>query len=83
MGPAIFIRRLEQEETAKARDFVWKVFKEYEAPDYTEAGMREFYKSIHDETYLSKLCLYGAFTQKQLMGSSPQEAGERISLYFL
>ncbi|MDO5601846.1 MAG: GNAT family N-acetyltransferase [Oscillospiraceae bacterium] len=84
MGPAIFIRRLEQEETAKARDFVWKVFKEYEAPDYTEEGMEEFYKSIHDESFLSQLCLYGAFTQKQLVGViATRSGGTHIALFFV
>ena len=51
-----FIRQIRQEEIAEALGLVWKVFLEFESPDYTKEGVEEFYKSIHDETYLSKLC---------------------------
>ena len=61
----ISVRKLEQKETESALSLVWKVFREYEAPDYTKEGADEFYKSIYDEDYLSKLCLYGAFLCKK------------------
>lgn len=41
---------------------------EYEAPDYSKEGVEEFYKSIHDESYLSKLCMYSAFMDHKLVG---------------
>ena len=36
------IRKKLKEEMKKALELVWKVFLEYEAPDYTEEGIKEF-----------------------------------------
>lgn len=36
------IRKILKEEITKALELVWKVFLEYEAPDYTEEGIKEF-----------------------------------------
>ena len=60
-----FVRELKQEETEKALRLAWKVFQEYEAPDYTEEGVEEFYQSIQDENFLSRLFWYGAFVQEE------------------
>ena len=49
------IKRLNKIETETALNLVWKVFLEYEAPDYTQEGIDEFYKSMHDENYLAML----------------------------
>lgn len=79
-----FIRELRQEETEEALCLVWNVFQEYEAPDYTKEGIEEFYKSIHDEKYLSKLCWYGAFVQEKLVGIiATRNEGTHIALFFV
>lgn len=39
------IRKILKEEMKKALELVWKVFLEYEAPDYTEEGIKEFKKN--------------------------------------
>lgn len=49
----VSIKRLEK--TEDALKLVWKVFLEYEASDYTQDGIDEFYKSICDESFLSTL----------------------------
>ena len=41
---------------------------EYEAPDYAKEGVDEFYKSIHEVSYLSNLRMYGAFVRSKLVG---------------
>ena len=40
------IRKILKEEMKKALELVWKVFLEYEAPDYTEEGIKEFSKRL-------------------------------------
>ena len=40
------IREILKEEMKDALELVWKVFLEYEAPDYTEEGIKEFKKAI-------------------------------------
>ncbi len=80
----ISVRELEQEEIEKALCLVWRVFQEYEAPDYTEEGVEEFYKSLRDENYLSKLCLYGAFSCEELVGViATRNEGTHIALFFV
>lgn len=77
------IRELRQDEIEKALSLVWKVFQKYEVPDYTKEGTEEFYKSIHDESYLSELCCYGAFIHDELVGViATRNSGSHIALFF-
>lgn len=63
---------------------VWQVFSEYEAPDYTQEGIDEFYKSIHDEKYLSMLTIFGAFIKEKLVGViATRNEGTHIALFFV
>ena len=56
----IIIKQLKNDfESALA--LIWQVFSEYEAPDYAQEGIDEFYRAIHDEKYLSMLTIFGAF----------------------
>ena len=45
MKADIYIRELDKGEYGSALDLVWKVFPEYEAPDYSEQGTEEFKKA--------------------------------------
>ena len=84
MESSCLIRKIRQEEIEKALLLVWQVFQEYEAPDYTQEGIEEFYKSIHDEKYLFELCWYGAFVQEKLVGViATRTAGTHIALFFV
>ena len=78
------IKRLDKEETENALNLVWEVFLEYEAPDYTQEGIDAFYKSIHDENYLSMLSVYGAFSNEKLFGViATRNNGKHIALFFV
>lgn len=78
------VRKIRQEEIAEALRLVWDVFLEFESPDYTKEGVEEFYKSIHDESYLSKLCWYDAFIQEKLVGIiATRNEGTHIVLFFV
>lgn len=80
----LIIKELSPEELPEALELVWKVFCEFEAPDYTEEGIAEFHSSIHDEKYLSQLRSYGAFADGQLVGViSSRSAGTHIALFFV
>lgn len=84
MESTILIRALHREETEDAFRLIWKVFREYEAPDYTTEGVEEFYKTIHDEAFRSELFLYGAFAQKELVGViATRSEGAHIALFFV
>ena len=78
------IRELYVNEMDKAIDLVWHVFLEFEAPDYSEQGVKEFWNSIHDEEYLSKLRIYGAFEDEQILGMiATRNEGGHIALFFV
>ena len=78
------IRKLESIETESALDLVKKVFMEFEAPDYSEEGVEEFNKTMQDKEYLSKLCMYGAFTSEKLIGViATRSEGTHIALFFV
>lgn len=84
MGLEFSIRKLYNNETENALELVWSVFQEFEAPDYTQEGADEFYKSIHDEKYLSMLSVYGAFSDDKLVGViATRNSASHIALFFV
>ena len=46
----------------------WKVFLEYEAPDYAPEGTEEFRKTLQNKAYLAGIRYYGAFDGEKLVG---------------
>ena len=46
------IRKVLKEEMKKALELVWEVFLEYEAPDYTEEGIKEFKTTLDDVSWI-------------------------------
>lgn len=77
-------RRLEPCELPEALELVWKVFLAFEAPDYSEEGVAEFEKSIHDPKYLEMLRCYGAFDNEDIVGIiATRSNGSHIALFFV
>ena len=68
MKREVSIRKLSAEERATALDLAWRVFSEYESPDYSKEGTEEFKKCLHDEEYLAGIEYYGAFDGDRLIG---------------
>lgn len=62
------IRELSEDELEPALELVWRVFQEYDAPQYGPEGAAEFYRSIHDPAYLSCLDSFGAYEAGSLVG---------------
>lgn len=78
------IREIEREDFESALALTWKVFLEFEAPDYSADGVVEFQKSIHDPEYLKLLRIIGAFESKQLIGIiATRSSGSHIALFFV
>lgn len=77
-------RELTEKEIQQAQKLAWNVFSKYEAPEYSEQGIQEFHKTIHDHQYLSTLQWYGAFTEDSLAGIiALRNKGKHIALYFV
>src|SRR5574344_988198 len=80
----ITIKEIQKNDFDKALALVCQVFKKYEAPDYTQGGIDEFYKSVYDEKYLSMLSMFGAFINEQLVVIiATRSKGEHIALFFV
>ena len=84
MGPDCVIRALAPEEVPAALELARRVFLEFEAPDYSEEGVREFCRTLRDEGYLSALRFYGAFLSGRLAGMiAARNGGSHIALFFV
>lgn len=57
------IRKILKEEMKEVLELVWKVFLEYEAPDYSEEGIKEFKKTIDDNDWIEARDFYGAYDE--------------------
>ena len=62
------VRPLEKAEKGKALQLAWKVFCEFESPDYAPEGTEEFKKCLNDDAYLAGIRYYGAFGEEKLVG---------------
>lgn len=77
------IRQLEGTEKAAAMELAWRVFQEFEAPDYGPEGVPAFRAYITDPA-VSDLTVYGAFSGENLIGMlAVQEKGSHIALFFV
>ncbi len=80
----MIIEKLTPEEYKPALDLVWRVFLEFEAPDYTQEGIDEFRRSINDPNFLSKLTFYGAYIDSALAGViATRSLGSHVALFFV
>lgn len=81
----MIIRKVREDEMKLAMDLAWRVFLEYEAPDYTEEGILEFKRSINDSEFVSKLEVYGAYEEdsNELLGMIATRGGNHIALFFV
>ena len=77
------IKKITKENQRESLDLVWRVFLEYEAPDYSEEGIQEFKKSIDDETFIAALDIYGAFEKDELLGVIATRNLNHIALFFV
>ncbi len=77
------IRELEEKEKDAAIELCREVFKAYEAPDYTEDGVKEFDRSIHNRGFISQLRFFGAFEGDSMVGVIAVRKSSHIALFFV
>ena len=80
----LVIKRILNVEMKLAMDLVWKVFLEYEAPDYTEEGIQEFKKAIDDTAWIEARDFFGAYDDdNRLLGVIATKDITHIALFFV
>ena len=75
-----FTRRLLPDEFKDATELMWDVFLQFEAPEYSEEGIRTFRASLDDKERTAAMIWYGAFENGHLVGvlcmRQPQHIGD-------
>ena len=80
----MIIRKVEEKEMNYALDLVWRVFLEFEAPDYTEEGINEFKRTIDDKIWVNAREFYGAFDDNnKMLGVIATKDISHIALFFV
>ncbi|MBQ1742238.1 MAG: GNAT family N-acetyltransferase [Oscillospiraceae bacterium] len=59
---------MENAEKGKALQLAWRVFCEFDSPDYAPEGTEEFKRCLNDDAYLAGIRYYGAFDEEKLVG---------------
>lgn len=77
------IRKINTNEMKNALKIVWKVFLEFEAPDYTEEGVKEFKKTIDNPNWVKERDFYGAFDNDKILGVIATKNLTHIALFFV
>jgi len=88
MESTYIIRKLETGEIEEALNFVWKVFEEFEAPDYSDEGVQEFKNFIVPENYTEKiekseLIMWGCLIDTKIVGVITSRPPCHIALLFV
>lgn len=77
------IKKLSKKDIPNALKLALDVFMQFEAPEYTDEGIKEFEDSLADESFVAKLAFYGAFMNEELAGIIAYREPQHISLFFV
>lgn len=78
------LRELVPAEYGEALLLARRVFMQYEAPEYSEAGAAAFMRALESSEYVDSLRIYGAFLGERLIGIlALREHGAHIALFFV
>ncbi len=78
------IRKITESELPEAMDLVWKVFLDFEAPDYPQEGIDEFRRAVDGQLEKMTLDVYGAFKDGDLLGIiATRNEGSHITFFFV
>ena len=78
-----YVRRLTREEIPMALELCWRVFMEFEAPEYSQEGIDHFRTSLEDQERIRKLTFYGAFDGDKLVGTLCMRAPQHNGGFFV
>lgn len=77
------IRKIGEGKMNDALQLIWDVFLKYEAPDYTDEGIKEFKKSIDDINWIKQREFFGAYIDDLLVGVIATKDKHHIALFFV
>lgn len=77
------IKPLQKPNMQAAMDLVWRVFTEFEAPDYSDDGVAEFKRFIDEAPQNEQLRLWGSFMEDDIIGLIAIRPPCHIALLFV
>ena len=77
------VRRLSREEIPRALELCWRVFLEFEAPEYSPEGIAAFRASLDNPERNRQMDFYGAFDGETLVGVLSMRAPRHIGGFFV
>ena len=78
------IHKLENIEKPTALNLAWKVFMQFEAPEYSQEGIDTFRNFINDKISTDSLLMYAAFENDEMIGVIAMRYDKsHISLFFV
>lgn len=77
------VKKLLPEQRKEALDLAWKVFQQFEAPEYSKEGIEEFHKFITYTAPSADMEFWGAFINEKLVGMLASRAPQHLSLFFV
>ena len=78
------IMNISKDKLPEAMDLVWKVFLEFEAPDYSQEGINTFREFLDEQLTTLTIELYGAYDNSRLLGViATRNEGSHIALFFV
>ena len=79
------IQRIANRHLEDVTKLVTKVFMEFEAPDYTDEGIKTFFDTaLHNQEFMDQLDIWGAYINKKLTGIiATRNNGSHIALFFV
>lgn len=78
------IEKINFQNREKALELVLSVFMQYEAPEYSQQGIKTFKDFINSKELIDGLEIYGAFKEKEIVGViATRNDGNHIALFFV
>lgn len=85
MSESVEIRLISSKNLIDVTTFVIDVFMEFEAPDYSQEGIKAFLDTaINNKEFMSKLAIYVAHIKNEMVGViATRDNGNHIALFFV
>ena len=62
------VKKIDDTQIANAIDLIWQTFLQFEAPDYSEEGVKSFQEFIENKEIVKTLEFWGAYDEERLKG---------------
>lgn len=84
-GNIMLIKKIGESERGSALELILNVFMQFEAPDYSQEGIKTFERTvINNLDYLSSITIYGAYEEETLTGViATRMNGCHVALFFV